>query len=188
MMMPWKPIAYLAGSAVVACRSPCGTSSSNSGSDASSDAVTQPTTAIRQGPCSDGVPYDNITTAFPQRDSQSQLSTVECVHRCGDTSVGYWGASAGPTPTVSALPTGSCNPGEPSCSMIAVKLTCDETIPDVSSPIGTLWQFECGCMNQVWICAGNYVTGGGGGCPDGLDGGSQESRSDGGSQDSGSDK
>jgi hypothetical protein len=50
--------------------------------------------------------------------------------------------------------------------MSAVKLVCEKTIPNVFSPIGNLWQFQCECVSEQWVCSGNYVGGGvGNGCP-----------------------
>ena len=146
------------------------------GSDATSSvAMTEvsPSASPKTGPtCSNGTPYDSATV-FPELDPSASIPERECVVRCGDTSRAYWGAGGGPSPTVSALPTGSCD-AEESCTIQAVRLFCQPP-PDGSSgpaPVGALMRFVCRCSDHEWHCSGSYLSGGAGvypPCPDGGD-------------------
>lgn len=120
--------------------------------------------------CSNGAAYSSATV-FPELDHAASIPERECVARCGDTTVGYWGAGGGPTATVSALPSGSCSAEEP-CAMQAVRLFCQSPSSDggsVLSPVGALMQFVCQCSDNQWLCSGSYLSGGAGTyppCPD----------------------
>jgi hypothetical protein len=130
---------------------------------------------VEAGPdaCSSGPPYDSATF-LEQRDADTPLPERQCVPRCADTSQAYWGAGGGPTPTVSALPTGACDAQE-ACSMQAVRVFCQGTSDQPTfSPDGALFEFECACNEHNWRCKGNYVSGGAGvypPCPAPSDGG-----------------
>lgn len=111
--------------------------------------------------CSTGQPYDS-SMAFPERDPKTPLPGVKCVPRCGDTSSAYWGAGGGPSPTVSALPTGACTTASAACSMSAIRLFCPR---QGYPPQGVLLDFECRCADGSWSCAGSYKAGGTGPYP-----------------------
>ena len=148
---------------LVACGS---TSSVDSGEESPSPSATLSASPGVKSTCSNGPAYDSATE-FPQLDQSASIPERECVARCGDTSLAYWGAGGGPSPTVSALPTGSCNSEEP-CAMKAVRLFCQPP-SDSSSARGALMQFVCRCSDREWRCSGSYLGGGAGvypPCPD----------------------
>lgn len=149
---------------IIAC------SSSTTATSPSAAAGSSAKPADKSPPCSTGTPYDS-STPFPGRDSGAPLPETECVGRCGDTSRAYWGANGGPSPTVSALPTGACE-GAESCHMSAVRLFCQAPPnPSANEPTGALYEFECRCISGQWSCRGDYTAGGGGAYPPCADGG-----------------
>jgi len=112
--------------------------------------------------CSTGTPYTD-DTVFPDGKPQTP-EAKECIKRCGDTSTATWGASGGPSPTVSALPTGACEIAGEKCHLSAVRRFC----PLSGNTQGVLLSFTCSCIGGQWSCAGVYEAGGAFvGCADG---------------------
>lgn len=118
--------------------------------------------------CSTGPARDPSAPLPPREDHSFELPPTKCALRCGDTSTAYWGASGGPEPTFSALPSGPCT-NEPTCGMHAVKPYCPVPGGD-PTPRGALFNVECSCVGGSWECRADYFSGGAGifppDCPD----------------------
>jgi hypothetical protein len=115
--------------------------------------------------CSTGPPRTSIPNERAL-DEPRNGGDPYCVARCGDVSSAHFGASGGPLPTVSALPTGACSEDGERCQMHVIELYSGACCP---KDMGYTSHVVCECRAGTWIC-GPIGGGSGGVCvclPDG---------------------